>query len=84
MAFSLPSDVMGSRQKLQLAMQAYRRDTSCIEMPAEWHPFRREALKTIAHYSAGQQKAPDCSGAIRRSRIYFRAMRAPPARDQYR
>jgi hypothetical protein len=74
MAFSLLSDVMGSRQKLQLAMWAYRSDTSCIGMPAEFDDRSvAKAPEIIAGYSAGQQKAPDRSGAIRHSGVCFRA-----------
>jgi len=50
MAISLHSDVMGSREKLQLAMSGCRDDTGCIEI--------------IAAGAAGQQKAPDRSGAF--------------------
>jgi hypothetical protein len=84
MAFSLLSDVMGSRQKLQLAMWAYRSDTCCIEMSASLDDLTTaKAPKIIAGYSAGQQKAPDRSGAFRDFRICFRAT-APPVRHQYR
>jgi hypothetical protein len=50
MTISLLSDVMGSREKLQLAMSGCRDDTGCIEI--------------IAGCATGQQKAPDCSGAF--------------------
>jgi hypothetical protein len=50
MAISLLSDVMGRGEKLQLAMSGCRDDTGCID--------------TIAGCVAGQQKAPDRSGAF--------------------
>jgi hypothetical protein len=50
MAISLLSDVMGRGEKLQLAMSGCRDDTACIEI--------------IARCAAGQQKAPDRSGAF--------------------
>jgi hypothetical protein len=36
MAFSLLSDVMGSRQKLQLALSGCCGDTGCIEISVEF------------------------------------------------
>jgi hypothetical protein len=36
MTISLLSDVMGSREKLQLAMSGCRDDTGCIETPVEF------------------------------------------------
>jgi hypothetical protein len=56
MAISLLPDVMGSREKLQLALSGYRDDTGCIEI------HRRSA--TIVGRAADQQKAPDRSGAF--------------------
>jgi hypothetical protein len=50
MAISLLSDVMGRGEKLQLAMSGCRDDTDCIEI--------------IAGCAAGQQKAPERSGAF--------------------
>jgi hypothetical protein len=50
MTISLLSDVMGSREKLQLAMSGCRDDTDCIEI--------------IANCATDQQKAPDRSGAF--------------------
>jgi len=50
MAISLLSDVMGSGEKLQLAMSGCRDDTACIEI--------------IAGCATDQQKAPDRSGAF--------------------
>jgi hypothetical protein len=50
MAISLLSDVMGRGEKLQLAMSGCRDDTDCIEI--------------IAGCAAGQQKAPERSGAL--------------------
>jgi hypothetical protein len=49
MAISLPSDVMGSGEKLQLALSGCRGDTGCIEI------HRRS--ETIAGRAADQQKA---------------------------
>jgi hypothetical protein len=50
MAISLLPDVMGRGEKLQLAMSGCLDDTVCIEV--------------IAACGAGQQKAPDRSGAF--------------------
>jgi hypothetical protein len=50
MTISLLPDVMGSREKLQLAMSGCHDDTGCIE--------------TIAGCATDQQKALDRSGAF--------------------
>jgi len=88
MAFSLLPDLMGCRQKLQLALSDYRSDTGCIEMPAEFDGLsaakRHDCSQTIVD-PTGQQKAPDRSGAFRNSGVCFRATSAPQtARHQYR
>jgi hypothetical protein len=64
MAFSLLPDVMGSREKLQLALWANCRDTRCIEMPAGFDGLSSaETPITVEACAVGQQKAPDRSGA---------------------
>src|SRR6476646_9772594 len=65
MAISLLPDVMGSREKLQLALSGCRDDTGCIETPVELDGLpgaKRHPCSPAFAGPTGQQKVgPNCN-----------------------